>query len=87
MAEKNFLAGKTHGIRNFFKTQGFFLGSSSEFPDSNDTGYCNICYEIFEFYKVSFAYENCHTFLKLVQEDVQLARGNQGKYRKFVSRI
>ena len=41
---------------------GNLVCSSSKFLDSKDTGYCYIHCKVFDFFKVSFAYEIVATF-------------------------
>ena len=36
----------SQGISKFCQKAGTFVWSSSKFPDSKDTGYCNFCHEI-----------------------------------------
>ena len=43
--------GKHREFLNFAKTQGVLFCSSSKFHDSKDTGYCDICHNIFDFSK------------------------------------
>ena len=57
---KKCLQGKTGNLEILPKLQGNTgnsMCSSSKFPDFKDTGYCEICHEIFKFLKVSFCHE------------------------------
>ena len=57
MAPKNPCQGKHREFDNFAQKIGNFICSSCKFSDSKDTGHCDICCEVTEFFKVIFAYE------------------------------
>ena len=55
--QKNSLSAKTQGIWKFCQMTGNFVCPSCKFPDSKDSGYCDIFHKIFRLFEVTLTYE------------------------------